>query len=486
MKRILSIILISALLICALTVLPVSAYDVPLTVPKVYITTEAGNGTSLQKEDGYVNATVSITDTGGYSLSDTVGFKVRGNSTALSFVQKKAFTFKFDKKKDVLGMGKAKKWALLANAFDPTLMRNYIAFDLAHKMGLPYTSQQRIVELWVDDSYRGCYTLMEPIQKGDTRVDIDTASNGGLNDFMIELESSRAETDVTYFTVYGMRFAVSEPETPAQEQQDYISSTLRDIITLTRTGTREEIEQKIDIASFARYYLLNELLKTVDFNFSSVFYFYKNGKLYAGPAWDYDLSSGNSNADYSANAKAAASPTGVYAADKNIMKYLCDLDWFNDEVISVFRQYYADIRDITATDGVMDSLLSTYGDVFSRNYTGAGWSPSKWAINVMKKPLSTYDDNVAYMRDWLDQRIKYLTDYFKQYLSGDADADGDITILDATRIQRYLAGFKTDIDLDAADSNSDGIDILDATVIQRYLAGLSCKYDIGVLTARPI
>ena len=62
---------------------------------------------------------------------------------------------------------------------------------------------------------------------------------------------------------------------------------------------------------------------------------------------------------------------------------------------------------------------------------------------------------------------------------GDADMDGEVTILDATRIQRFLAGLaaESDIDADVADADSDGdVTILDATRVQRYLAGL-CDMD---------
>ncbi len=62
------------------------------------------------------------------------------------------------------------------------------------------------------------------------------------------------------------------------------------------------------------------------------------------------------------------------------------------------------------------------------------------------------------------------------YVIGDADRDGEVTIFDATRIQRYLAELVTqeDIDLDASDVDGDGeVTIFDTTRIQRYLAQLS-------------
>ncbi len=65
---------------------------------------------------------------------------------------------------------------------------------------------------------------------------------------------------------------------------------------------------------------------------------------------------------------------------------------------------------------------------------------------------------------------------------GDADLDGKVTILDATRIQRHLADLTeiTGDALKAADADQDGnITILDATVIQRWLVGYEVSTPIG-------
>ena len=485
MKKILSIIIIISLML-TMAVFTAGAAETSPPVPRVVITTADGNGTSLEKADGYVSASVSITDVDGSELSGSVQFKVRGNSTALTFVTKKAFTFKFDKKQDVLGMGKAKKWALLANAFDPTLMRNYIAFDFAQTMGLPYTSQQRIVELWLDGSYRGCYTLMEPVQAGRDRVDIDVDRNDGLGDFMIERENSRTEEGVTYFSVDGLRFAVKEPEEPTADQLNYIRSTVNSVMTTVKTGTREQIEAVVDVPSFVRFYLLNELYKTVDFDFSSVFFYCKDGVLYAGPAWDYDLAAGNVNASYSSTSASAYETSGLFAAERHFYRYLCSYDWFNAEIRSTLREYYDYISYITCDGGLMDSLLSEYGDVFARNYSDAGWSPSKWWVNVQMRPLYGFDANVGYLRGWLSDRAQWLAEYYDifdgSYRLGDADGDGTVTILDATKIQRILAGFSpAEAEAVSLRGNVSGeeLDILDATIIQRWLAGLAVHAPVG-------
>ena len=466
------------------TLLPLSASaeDTGAAVPQIRVTTENGSGTTLEKDDGYVSADISITDTDGSVLSDSVLFKVRGNSTALPFVTKKSFTFKFDKKKDVLGMGKAKKWALLANTFDPTLMRNYIAFEFARTMGLAFTSEQRYVELWLDDSFRGCYLLIEPVQAGKERVDIDVESNGGKNDFMIELEKSREEADVAYFTTDGIRFAVKEPEEPTDDQLAYIQSTMDGIVNTLKTGDRMAIEEKIDVPSFARFYLLNELYKTLDFNFSSVFFYYKNGVLYAGPVWDYDLAAGNAAPDLPTKEKNAADPEGIFAADYHLYRYLTACGWFREEIRAVYLRYFFDIKNIYDEDGFIDGLLADYGAVFDRNYSDAGWNASRWWVNVQKKPLSTYMENVDFLSGWLRQRNEWLRGEYGLYLIGDTDDDLIITVIDATAIQRILVELDRDEDGKAScrgKTTGEELNILDATAIQRKLVNFAVSAPIG-------
>ena len=457
-----------------------------MTVPQIRVTTENGNGTTLQKADGYQNAAITITDTDGSMLSDSCLFKVRGNTTALDWVLKKAFTFKFEKKKDVLGMGKGKKWALIANAFDPTLLRNYTAFSLAKELGLAYTSEFRFVELWVDGVFRGCYLLMEPVQEGKDRVAIDIESNDGKNDFLIEYEAQRVEDDVTYFTVNGLRFISSEPEEPTEEQLAYIQSTMQDIIITIRTGTKEEIAAKIDVESFAKFFLLNETLKTFDFSVSSVFFYFQNSKLYAGPPWDYDLSMGNANPDFSARGQAANDPEGVFA-NKNIYKYLCRCDWFDDEVRKVFRDHYGFFSNLGADGAFLDTASAQYADIFARNYNEAGWKVAKWWINIQKMPLSSYDSNLSFLKEWCQKRVAWMTDYYKpnaeEYLFGDADGNGVINVNDATHIQRVLAESVTVEDTEAllrrADIDGNGLSINDVTLLQRWLAEFDSAYGIG-------
>ena len=373
-----------------------------LTVPRVYVTTDEGNGNSIVKADGYVGASVKIEDVDGSVLEDKASFKVRGNSTALA--EKKPFTFKFAKKKDVLGMGKGKKWALLANCFDPTLMRNYIAFDIARELDIDYTSNQKYVELWVDGVFKGCYTLMEPVQEGKDRVDIDIESNNGMKDFLIEYEYNRDEEGVTYIKSNGYRFALSEPEEPNEEQLAYIQEKVDTLTSAILSKNYETMASVTNIESFAKLYLVNEFVKNVDSNYSSVYYYYKDGVFYAGPPWDYDLASGNVNASSSKSYEHASTPDRLYTAYTNLFYHLMMRNEFREDVRKVYSEHYAFFKNIYSEGGLIDGLLAKYGDVFSRNFNEAGWDVSKRYTIQMRTPEPTFDENVSH-NAWLGNTL---------------------------------------------------------------------------------
>ena len=451
-------------------------------VPQIHIETENGNGTALEKADGYVQAKISITDPDGSVLEDNVSFKVRGNTTALYWVKKKAYTFKFAKKKELYGMGKGKKWVLLANAFDPTLMRNYLAFDTARELGFAYVPGQKITELWIDGAFRGCYTLMTPVQEGKDRVDINI-ENG--KDFMVELESMTEEEGVTYFKAEGWRYAVKEPEEPDEEEAAYIQNTFTSIAKTLKNGTEQEIRDVIDVESFAKYYVLNEYLKTFDFSMSSVFFYYKDGKLYAGPPWDYDISAGNANKDISSRGKGTYEAEQLFCSDKNLYKLLCKHVWFNAECKQVYEAHRDWFDNIGVDGGYTDTFRAAYADVIERNFKDAGWDIGKWWINHQRKPENNYEDNYQFFKSWCQRRSDWLDNYYalKTYFrKGDADGNGVIDINDATVIQQIIAEVPITLDELAplrAQVTGKTLCIDDVTALQCSVAGLPESHGVG-------
>ena len=83
-----------------------------------------------------------------------------------------------------MGMGSDKEWALLANYFDTTYLRNYYAYKLAIAMGLEYSIDIEFVEVFLNNKYQGLYLLTETVKTSKERVDIE----GDELSFLLELD----------------------------------------------------------------------------------------------------------------------------------------------------------------------------------------------------------------------------------------------------------------------------------------------------------
>ena len=166
-------------------------------------------------KENYSKGTVRVEWEEGDITEQDMEIKVRGNSSAE--VAKKSYTMKFKERTDFMNMGQSKKWALLANPFDKSLLRVGLAFDYAEALGLPFVSKFRYCKLWMNDEYRGIYIVMETIDEGKNRIDIDL-DNG---DAIFECDLNRTEEDVSYIMAYpDIRMQINEPEETKNREQE--------------------------------------------------------------------------------------------------------------------------------------------------------------------------------------------------------------------------------------------------------------------------
>lgn len=444
-------------------------------VPRIYINTINNVGLSLVKKDGYVTADITIVNTDGQTIHESGQIRVRGNTTANA--EKKPYNIKFDSKQNVLGMGKAKKWVLLASCFDPTFLRNMLVLDLSQKIGIPYTSDHYYTELWIDGVYRGCYELTEPVDDGLSRVNIDVDSNNGMADFLVQYEKSRIDSDSSYVSADELRFEVKSPNITSEEQRLYIEQKLTDVFKVIKTCNFEEIEKIIDVDSFAKYYLINEIFKNVDFGWSSAFFYYKNGILYAGPPWDYDLTAGNLNPNFSFKYQLCLDTANLYCDNCHFYKYLLQCRDFQNTVRHVYVENFEHIESMYAEYGIIDTMIEKYYPVFQRNFDDTDWNITTIYSTYMRTPDSNYFENVEYLRNWLSKRNQWLSEYYDiygedWYTLGDIDGNSKISIADAVLLQKWLLavpGTKLS-NWKAADLCKDGrIDVFDLCLLKRTL-----------------
>lgn len=309
-------------------------------LPSVFLDTESGSLEHIQASKNHKETgSITVVENGRAVIekAELKSVKGRGNSTWNA--DKKPYNIKFDKKTDVLGMGKAKKWSLLANHFDASLLRNSVALDLAAAFGLPFTPEYRMVDLYANGEYQGNYLIVESVEIGETRVaitDLESANEDANPGTDIEAAEQKSESiggmagarkwvnidspdDVTggylleaefpnrypnevsgFITSTGQRIVLKSPEYASKEEVVYIADFYSEMEQALYAPDGYNAKGKhysdyFDMDQLVRMYILTEFTFHRDAGMSSC-YFYKDAGeniFHAGPAWDFDLSMGN-------------------------------------------------------------------------------------------------------------------------------------------------------------------------------------------------
>lgn len=281
-------------------------YISPTDLPAIYINLDDNFPQDQIDKETYRPAKVSVVGAAGYAdMIETVG-SIKGRGNYSWSAEKKPYALKFDKKTDLLGMGKAKKWVLIANYWDKTMLRNYITLKMAADLGLDYTPEVAFVDLYINNVYRGNYLLTEKIEISSERVNIDD-QNGGV---LFEIEQQYRHTDCTYCyeTANGVHMTYKEPELKPEDgfTENFINNMMSttnsflDRLDASLSQGYGQYSRFIDVESFVDWYIVNEFCKNFDSQFVTSCYCYfdpVDGKLHMGPVWDYDTCYGNQSAN---------------------------------------------------------------------------------------------------------------------------------------------------------------------------------------------
>lgn len=391
----------------------------PIVTGFIYITT---GGIELNEQ--YQEASIRVEWDGGSIEEQTVRIKHRGN-LSLRIAWKKSYNVKFDSKVSFMGMDESKKWCLLANHFDKSMLRPEIGFDYAAALGLEYASQTRICKLYLNGVYRGIYIVVEPIQDGKGQVDLDLSEG----DFLIErnANSDRDEVGTIYFkTNSGLRFEFNEPEEMTAAQAEEKIQLLNQMEAAIRTADFATYSKYIDVESFVDFYIFHELIKDVDFGRFSTRYYVQGGLLHAGPPWDMDLAMGNVSASYfeapyrlyynrgNYGNGSGSSTSGYWAANMDFYQWLCKDEVFMDLVKERWQQVWPATENLVKENELgisrIDHYMTVY-DVLESNYNPlhAGWPVNTPSVNIAHdKPAQDYRGNVEFLRSWLTERMAWL------------------------------------------------------------------------------
>lgn len=286
-----------------------------------------------------------------------VEIKGRGNSTWTQ--KKKPYQIKLSSRENLLGLGRAKKWVLLANYFDASNMRTDVAMLMAGMLGEKYNHRGDFVEVYFDGEYVGLYYLVQKIEIAKGSVDL--RENGSV---LFEMDNIHRIEENCYDSYFGECLILKDSVLDDGENEKKIAENFMEkfdeLERLAKRGQYEEVARIIDTESFAEYYLISEFTANPD-AYASSFYFYRNGdsKIYAGPVWDFDFALANREwcwqvdekiftPDESMARRQEAFGENGLREDLNISKlyyYLMDMPEFKDEVIRVYQERLAGRKD---------------------------------------------------------------------------------------------------------------------------------------------
>lgn len=233
--------------------------------------------------------------------------RLRGNVTQQ--MPKKPFAVKLDKKHGIFmndadtenDLPAHKRWVLLSNWKDRTLMRNEVAFGIADVFqqtfpndGLAWNPSGQFVELVYNGVHVGNYYLCEHIKIDGNRLDIadpfdeKDGYSGTPEDYGYLLEADDGYDETWKFTTANyIPFLFKDDGN--DEMLSYVAGLVRGVEDKLYAGNYSAAYEQLDITSLVDYWLIQEVMMNSEMKHPKSVYMYLNkGKLYAGPIWDFD------------------------------------------------------------------------------------------------------------------------------------------------------------------------------------------------------
>lgn len=431
-------------------------------IPVLHIATESGSLEFLKqdkdnKEKGYI----SIVYQDELIYRDILEYiKGRGNYTWSR--NKKPFNLKFFGKVDLFEMGASDKWCLLANYLDGTMLKNKIGYEFADKVGLDFSSQTTLVDVYINNEYMGNYTLSETVEVGENRVDIvdlealNAEANAGVDireftqsgtrgknsyleygsakwidipnnpvdftgGYLLEFELAyRYDKESSGFiSNYGQPVVIKSPEYASCAEVEYIRDYYQafEDAVMDESGYNAQgkhYSEYVDMASFAKMYVYQEFIKNVDGAATSLFLYKNPGeKIVAGPVWDIDLGFGYS---IERDGVKMSDPntlwiTGGHLSDELSDKYsvfslLCQHEDFINEAKRQWKNCF---------EPNIPKLLEEVDMLYENTSASIVSDKCKWNVKGNHNvAVDKVDSAILKLKTFIKERSEFLSEHFQE------------------------------------------------------------------------
>ena len=416
--------------------------DVPtlyLTIPDV---TDLDKDLVKNRQTGealYHKASIDVVDKNNTLeefSDDKLDIKVRGNSTADP--SKRAYRLKFGKdekdkvtgelikthKHDLMGGGYAKRnWALLANCFDHSLIRNALTCELGKIIGMPFNPGYCFVDLVINGDYRGTYQVTDHPEVGSHRIDIDEDK-----DWYIEFQGRSDMLDEPYLNIKDLpMFSIKNPDYTDAADADKLAALkveMEDWVKQWKSGFSYDASiTQSDTKGWRAYNDEDQLLKwfleteiTADYDGYMTIKAYRatDGKLFWGPVWDKDLAWDNYG-DYTKTLGAAlenASSIRYYVYNPGSGTAILSDPRFVKRVYETYNKLIEDGLEQKLVD-IVDQLHLRVNQTQQLNF-------EKWGITTVYGGLEKYHEWTDYaqypeqLKTFIIARLAFLKEKFKK------------------------------------------------------------------------
>lgn len=421
-------------------------------IPSMFIRTRSGDINLLYSGETKqeIGTVVTYNADGREDYSGSIKIRGRGNYSWNNW-DKKSITVDISNKVSLLGEAAGDNYALIANASDATLIRNEIARRMEEAIDLDYAMTGKFLDLYIDGDYMGVYYLCPTVSVSADRVNIanleeemdrvyyksdytrfevyETPDMKGWNlpeeiedytggyilerEFLERYELEYADMGSGIQTDLGECFVVKSPKYCSKQQINYLYNFLNETETAINSfdkinhQTNKRIDDYIDIESFAKWYLINEITKNYDAGISST-YIYKDsdnsdGRLKMATGWDYDMSMGNYLDWMIYNSQDANGITRLRATSESC-------NWFSrlyeyDEFYNIVAELYNE-KMIDCLNELIDKKIDNYKQLLksSSNMDAIRWNDMYINEKYVVGSDLAYDE----LKEYLEVRKEYL------------------------------------------------------------------------------
>lgn len=359
-----------------------------------------------------------------------IGIELRGNSSQTWAKKPYGIETRYGTGENynvsLFNMPKENDWVLHAPYVDKTLLRNTLIYKLASEIGL-YAPRTQFCELMLNDEYMGVFVLIEKIKKDPGRVNISKPTLENITGgYILEMiMNKQLEAGETHFKLPHSEKEVlvkyPKVEDILPEQLQYISTYLNDFENaLNSDSFADSIDgyaKFIDIPSFIDQMIMSEGFNQLDaFSHSVFLHKDKDSKLHLGPGWDYNRSMGNGNfynswrtdvwllkEEYDSN------PDGWHRI--NWPERLMEDPGFMKAYASRWYELRKTILNLDHIYSLIDANADLLEEARVRNFER--WDVLGVGFNN-KFVFDTYEEEIAYMKEWLSLKFSWLDEQFLQ------------------------------------------------------------------------